>query len=488
MDSRYSPAGAGAGAVPLPRHDANYIGGHWVRSAEGRAAAVVNPATEQVLAQIELGSPADADAAVRAASEAFPGWSATSAADRAAVLADLAAAIRDRSEDLAALMAAEIGSPLAFARSAQVGLPVQVLEGMSAAVRDFRWEQPVGSCVVVREAAGVAGTITPWNYPLHQLVAKVAAAIGAGCTVVAKPSEVAPLSAFALAEIVHELGLPAGVFNLVPGDGPGVGEAIAAHQGIDVVSFTGSLRAGRRVMSLAAETAKKVTLELGGKSACVVLDDVDVPAAVGWAINQATRNAGQNCSALSRLLVPRDQLEEAKDAAGQAARMVTVGDPFDPSVGMGPLVSQAQRERVRGFVARAVAAGGRIIAGGTEPPAGLDRGFYFQPTVIGDVRPDMEIAQEEVFGPVVCLIPYSGDDHAVAIANDSRYGLAGAVWGADRDRAIAVARRMRTGRVAVNGAALNPVAPFGGYRQSGIGREFGAFGLEEFLEVKTLQC
>ena len=486
MQSHYSPAGARP--VPLPRHDANYIGGRWVPPRDGRAATVVNPATEQVLAQIELASPADADTAVRAACAAFPDWSATSAADRAAVLADLAAAIQDRSGDLAALMAAEIGSPLAFARSVQVGLPAQVLEGMSAAVRDFRWEQPVGTCVVVREAAGVAGTITPWNYPLHQLVAKVAAAIGAGCTVVAKPSEVAPLSAFALAEIVHELGLPAGVFNLVPGDGPGVGEAIAAHHGVDVISFTGSLRAGRRVMSLAAETAKKVTLELGGKSACVVLDDVDVPATVAWAIQQATRNAGQNCSALSRLLVPRGQLDAAADAAGQAARAVRVGDPFDPSVGMGPLVSRAHRERVRGFVARAVTAGGRVIAGGTEPPAGLDRGFYFQPTVIGDVRPDMEIAQEEVFGPVVCLIPYSGDDDAVAIANDSRYGLAGAVWAQDRDRAIAVARRMRTGRVAVNGAALNPVAPFGGYRQSGIGREFGAFGLEEFLEVKTLQC
>jgi aldehyde dehydrogenase (NAD+) len=274
----------------------------------------------------------------------------------------------------------------------------------------------------------------------------------------------------------------------VNGDGPVVGEAIAGHPGVDVVSFTGSVRAGQTVMRLAAETTKKVALELGGKSACLVLDDVDVPKVVGSSIVQAVRNSGQNCSALSRLLVPRSHLDEAEAAAAQAARAIRVGHPLDAATDMGPLVSGLQRERVRGYVERAIADGARVIAGGTDAPDGLDRGYFFRPTVLGDVRPEMEIAQEEVFGPVVCLIPYEDDDDAVALANDSRYGLAGAVWSDDRDRAMAVARRMRTGRVVVNGGAFNPIAPFGGYRQSGIGRELGAYGLEEFLEVKTLQC
>jgi acyl-CoA reductase-like NAD-dependent aldehyde dehydrogenase len=477
-----------AASVRLPRHDAHYIGGRWTQPHGGGTTVVVDPSTEQVLAEVSLGDAADVDAAVRAAGQAFPAWSGTSPDDRAAFLRDLATAMRDRSEELAALIAAEVGSPITFARGTQVGLPVQVLDGMSELVGSFQWEHFVGPSIVVREAAGIAGAITPWNYPLHQLTAKVAAALGAGCTVVAKPSEVAPLSALAFAEIVDHVGLPPGVFNLVNGDGPVVGEAIAGHPGIDVVSFTGSLRAGRTVMRLAAETTKKVALELGGKSACVVLDDVDVPKVVRQAIVQALRNSGQNCSALSRLLVPYGQLQEAEQAAAEAARAVRLGHPFDPSADMGPLVSGLQRDRVRRHVTRAVAAGARIIAGGTGAPDGLDRGYFFQPTVLGDVRPEMEVAQEEIFGPVVCLIPYRDDDDAVAIANDSRYGLAGAVWSGDRDRAMAVARRMRTGRVVVNGGAFNPIAPFGGYRQSGIGRELGRYGLEEYLEVKTLQC
>jgi aldehyde dehydrogenase (NAD+) len=474
--------------ISLPRHDGHYIAGRWTRAGGGRTAAIVDPSTEQVLAEVALGDAADVDAAVSAAGQAFPAWSGRPAKDRAASLRELAAAMRDRAEDLATLIATEVGSPMAFARGTQVGLPVGVLDGMSEIVASFQWEHTVGPSIVLREAAGVAGAITPWNYPLHQLTAKVAAALGAGCTVVAKPSEVAPLTALAFAEIVDQVGLPPGVFNLVNGDGPVVGEAIAGHPGVDVVSFTGSVRAGQTVMRLAAETTKKVALELGGKSACLVLDDVDVPKVVGSSIVQAVRNSGQNCSALSRLLVPRSHLDEAEAAAAQATRAIRVGHPLDAATDMGPLVSGLQRERVRGYVERAIADGARVIAGGTDAPDGLDRGYFFRPTVLGDVRPEMEIAQEEVFGPVVCLIPYEDDDDAVALANDSRYGLAGAVWSDDRDRAMAVARRMRTGRVVVNGGAFNPIAPFGGYRQSGIGRELGAYGLEEFLEVKTLQC
>jgi acyl-CoA reductase-like NAD-dependent aldehyde dehydrogenase len=471
-------------AVPL----AQFIGNEWTTAAGADTIDVVNPTTEAVIASVVAGTSADVDRAVAAAVAASASWSASTPGSRAAILRRVAAGLADRAEPLAALIATEIGSPLAFSRGTQVGLPIKVLGAMADELDAFRWEERLGPSLVVREPAGVVGAITPWNYPLHQVVAKVAAALAAGCSVVVKPSEVAPLSAFVLAEVLVEAGVPPGVCNMVTGFGPIVGEAIAAHPGVDVVSLTGSTRAGRRVMELAAPTAKRVTLELGGKSASVVLDDVDPDQVIAGCVTQCFRNAGQNCSALSRLVVPRSWLPQVEAIAAAAADEFVVGDPFDPATEMGPLVSATQRERVREYIRVGIAEGARLVAGGAEPPRGLDRGYFVRPTVFTDVAPAMRIAQEEIFGPVLCVLAHDGDDDAVAIANDSRFGLAGAVWSADADRAGRVARRMRTGRVVINGGEFNAGAPFGGYRQSGVGRELGRYGLEEFLETKTLQC
>jgi acyl-CoA reductase-like NAD-dependent aldehyde dehydrogenase len=349
------------------------------------------------------------------------------------------------------------------------------------------WEERLGRTVVTREPVGVVAAITPWNYPLHQAVAKVAATLGAGCTVVLKPSELAPLNAFVLADLMVEIGLPPGVFNLVSGYGPVVGEAIASHQLTDMVSLTGSGASGRRVMELAAPTAKRVALELGGKSATIVLDDADVDAVVPGAVLQAFRNTGQNCSALSRLLVPRERLSLVEGLAREVADTVVVGDPTDPATQMGPLISAAHRERVRGFIRTAVTDGAKLVAGGLDHPEGTGAGYFVCPTVLSDVSSGMDIAQEEVFGPVLAILAYDTESDAIRIANDSRYGLSGAVWSADPARAERVARQLKTGRVVVNGGAFNAIAPFGGVKQSGIGRELGAHGVEEFTQLKTLQ-
>ena len=327
----------------------------------------------------------------------------------------------------------------------------------------------------------------PWNYPLHQIAAKVAPALAAGCTVVLKPSEVAPLNAFVLAEIFAQVGLPAGVFNLVTGFGPVVGEAIAAHPDVDMVSFTGSTRAGRRVSEVASATVKRVALELGGKSANVILDDADLAQAVPDGVRKCYINSGQTCSALTRMLVPRDRLAEVEELATVAAESFTPGDPFDAGTRLGPLVSAVQRDRVRNYIDKGIGEGARLLTGGVEAPDGLGTGFFVRPTVFSSVTPEMTIARDEIFGPVLAIIPYDSEDEAVEIANDTQYGLAGGVWSADPERAKAVARRLRTGQVEVNGGGFNPMAPFGGYKQSGNGREFGSFGLEEFLEVKSLQ-
>jgi acyl-CoA reductase-like NAD-dependent aldehyde dehydrogenase len=349
------------------------------------------------------------------------------------------------------------------------------------------WEERTGNSLIVREPVGVVGAITPWNYPLHQLAAKVAPALAAGCTVVAKPSEVTPLNAFILAEVIDAIGLPPGVFNLVTGYGPTVGEAIAAHPGIDMVSFTGSTRAGKRVSEVASQTVKRVALELGGKSPAVVLDDADMQKSVIEVIQRCYLNSGQTCSALTRMLVPRDRMPEAEAIAAAVVAQVKVGDPFDADTALGPLVSDAQRERVRGYIRKGQEEGAKLVAGGEEPPAGSDRGYFVQPTVFSDVDPTMTIAQEEIFGPVLSIMPYDSEDDAIRIANDTIYGLAGGVWSGDPERAQRVARRIRTGQVEINGATFNPLAPFGGYKQSGHGRELGRFGLEEFLEVKSIQ-
>jgi aldehyde dehydrogenase (NAD+) len=466
----------------------HYIGGRWAGSAGDDLIDVVNPATEEVIDQVPAGHPADVDAAVAAARRAFPDWAATPPAERARFLEQASQLLADRAEKVAQVITADMGSPIGFARRVQVGMPVAVLASFAelAAAYDFAGER-TGSSLVVRVPAGVAGAITPWNYPLHQVVAKVAAALAAGCTVVLKPSEVAPLAAYELAAIFHEIGLPAGVLNLVSGTGPIVGEAIAAHPGIDLVSFTGSVRAGRRVAELASAGIKRVTLELGGKSANVILPDADLAKAVKVGVAEAFINAGQTCSALTRMLVPADRADEAAGLAAASAQRYAPGDPLDDRTRLGPLVSAAQRDRVRGYIERGLASGARLVTGGPEPPAEPAAGFYVRPTVFAGVRPDMVIAQEEIFGPVLSIIGYEGEDEAVEIANGTRYGLAAAVWSADQDHAVAVGRRLRAGQVEINGGAFNITAPFGGFGQSGYGRELGVHGLEEYLELQSLQ-
>ncbi len=448
---------------------------------------MVDSTTEEVMGTVPEGNPADVERATAAAADAFPTWSSTSPEERAKLIDRIFESLAQRTDEMAKLIAREVGMPITLSNLVQVGLPVMSFSTMAQIVRDFAFEEQVGSSLVVREAAGVVGAITPWNYPLHQICAKVAPALGAGCTVVLKPSEVAPLNAFLLADILHDVGLPPGVFNLVTGTGPVVGEAMASSPLVDMVSFTGSTRAGKRVMQLAAETVKRVALELGGKSACVILDDADLDAAIPNAVSMCYLNSGQTCSALTRLVAPRSRLAEIEDRVVQEAETYTPGNPFDATTRLGPLVSSAQRERVRGFIAKGIEEGARLLTGGTEPPEGLDKGFFVRPTVFSDVDTSMTIAQQEIFGPVLSILPYEDEDDAVSIANDTIYGLAGAVWSSDGARAERVARRMRTGQVDLNGGSFNPLAPFGGYKQSGIGRELGRFGLEEYLEVKSLQ-
>ena len=465
----------------------NYIDGRWVPSADSGGIDVVNPATGAVIDRVPAGHEDDVDAAVRAARAAFGIWSATSPAERAERLDAARLLLDERADDVAATISADMGSPLTFARRVQVGTPLAVLASFVEllASYDFGGDR-VGNALVVREPAGVVGAITPWNYPLHQVVAKVAAALAAGCTVVLKPSEVAPLAAYALADIFHEAGLPAGVFNLVSGTGKIAGEAIASHRDVDVVSFTGSVQAGRRVAEVAAGTIKRVTLELGGKSANLVLPDADLATAVKVGVAKAFINSGQTCNALTRMLAPASSYDEAVELAVKNTERYQVGDPLDEGTRLGPLASAAQRDWVRDYIERGVAEGGRVVVGGAEPVSGLEQGSYVRPTVFADVTPDMSIARDEIFGPVLCVMRYETEDEAVAIANGTPYGLAAAVWSGDQEHAVRVARRLRAGQVEINGGAFNVAAPFGGFAQSGYGRELGVHGLEEFLEVKAL--
>jgi len=466
----------------------NYVAGTWVPSASDEAVDVINPATEEVIAQVPAGHPADVDAAVEAARAAFGGWAATPVAERARYLEAIRQLLEDRAVPLAEVITADLGAPLAFSRDEQVGTPIAVLASYVELLGSYNFGgDRVGNSLIVREPAGVAGAITPWNYPLYQIINKMAAALAAGCPMVLKTTEVAPLAAYELASIVHEAGLPAGVFNLLCGTGPVVGEALARHPGVDLVSFTGSTRAGTRVAELAAATVKRVSLELGGKSANVVLPDADLGTAVERGMARAFANSGQGCSALTRMLVPAGRYAEAVDLAVAEAGRYPVGDPLGEGTRLGPLVSAVQRDRVRGYIERGVADGARLVTGGAEPPPGLETGYYVQPTVFAEVTPGMAIAQEEIFGPVLSVIGYSSEDEAIQIANGTLYGLAAAVWSADQDHAVAVARRLRAGQVEVNGGAWNILAPFGGFGRSGYGRELGVAGLEEYLEVKSLQ-
>lgn len=483
----YGAAAATRKGRPVEVRDKIFIGGEWVPSKGKGTLDVINSTTEEVMGTIPEGTPEDVDLAVRAARDAFAGWSTTSVEERSKMLARIAEGLAARTDEIAALITGEVGMPLTLSSMIQVGLPMMSFANTSTLLSQVDWEEEVGNSLVVREPVGVVGAITPWNYPLHQIAAKVAAALGAGCTVVLKPSEVAPLNAFVLMEILNEVELPPGVVNLVSGVGPVVGEAIASHPDVDMISFTGSTRAGKRVMALGSETIKRVALELGGKSANVILEDADLERAVTTGVTMAYMNSGQTCSAHTRMIVPRSRLSEVEQIAAAAAETFTTGDPFEATTRLGPLVSATQRDRVRGYINKGSDEGAKLLVGGAEAPDGLDRGFFVQPTVFSDVKQSMTIAQEEIFGPVLSIVPADSEEDAVKIANDTVYGLAGGVWAGDKEHALAVARRLRTGQVDVNGGGFNVLAPFGGYKQSGNGRELGKFGIEEFLEIKSLQ-
>ncbi|MBQ0984931.1 aldehyde dehydrogenase family protein [Streptomyces sp. F63] len=465
----------------------HFIGGEWTPSGGTETIDVVNPADEQVIGSIPAGTAEDVDRAVRAAAQAFESWSRTSPSVRSAHLLRIQQVLEARGEEIARLVAGEVGTPVQESRVLQAGLPAFTFGQAADLASGFDYgPAEVGNSQVVREPVGVVGCITPWNFPLHQVSLKVALALAAGCTVVLKPSEVAPLSALLLAEIAEEVGLPAGVLNVVTGYGPVVGEALVAHPEVSMVSFTGSTRAGRRVAALAADTVKKVALELGGKSPNIILDDADLRAAVTDGVAKCYLNSGQTCIALTRMLVPRDKLEEAGRIAAEVASGYHVGDPQAEETQIGPMANDAQLKRVRDYIAAGIAEGATLLTGGPDAPL-EGPGYFVAPTVFSDVSNDMTIAREEIFGPVLSLIPYDTEEEAVAIANDTPYGLAGGVWSGDPERAKSVARRIRAGMVDVNGGAFNPLAPFGGYKQSGVGREAGRMGFEEFLETKAIQ-
>jgi len=463
-----------------------YIGGQWTAPAGSDTSAVENPTTQQVIATVPAGTAEDVDRAVAAARAAFEPWAALAPAERAAHLGRLHEALSKRAEEIAITVSLELGTPMGISTRIQAGLPIAVLgTAVKLAGQPFP-EETVGNSLVVREPVGVVGAITPWNYPLHQVVAKVALALAAGCTVVLKPADMTPLVAYVLFDAVDEAGLPPGVVNLVTGRGSVVGSAIAAHPGVDMVSFTGSTVTGAMISKLAADRIARVSLELGGKSANVILEDAELERAVKVGVGNAFLNSGQTCTAWTRMLVHRSRYDEALTIAAKAAGGYKLGDPFEEGTRLGPLASASQRETVRGYIETGLAEGARLIAGGLDAPV-PDQGYFVAPTVLADVDPNSTVAQEEIFGPVLVIIPFDSDDEAVEIANNSKYGLAGGVWSGDPERALAVARRMRTGAVDVNGGAFNPLAPFGGYKQSGIGRELGEHGYLEFLQVKAIQ-
>ncbi|WP_345701576.1 aldehyde dehydrogenase family protein [Kitasatospora terrestris] len=471
----------------MQQHADQYIGGAWRPSLDGGAIEVVDPATETVIATVPAGAAADIDAAVAAARAAARGWAATGREERLAALTRLRDGLAAAQAEIAGTVTAELGSPIGFATAVQAGLPLAVASSYLEILAGYAFEERVGNSVVHAEPVGVVAAITPWNYPLHQIVAKVVPALAAGCTVVLKPAEDTPLVARLFARIVDEAGFPPGVFNLVTGAGAVAGAALAAHPDVDLVSFTGSTAVGRTVAETAGRGIKRVALELGGKSANVVLPGADLTRAVNVNVANAFANSGQTCSAWTRLLVHQDQYEEAVELAAKAAAKYTPGDPTDPATRLGPLVNARQLERVRGYIRGALDQGARLVAGGPERPDGLERGHYVRPTVLADVTADMTVAQEEVFGPVLSILAYRDEEHALELANGTQYGLAGGVWAADQDTAVAFALRMDTGQVDINGGRFNPLAPFGGHKSSGIGRELGTHGLAEYLHTKSLQ-
>jgi aldehyde dehydrogenase (NAD+) len=475
----------------VQEHDKIYIDGAWVPSAGTGSIDVFDSTNGEVIARIPQGTAADVDAAAKAAHAAFPEWAAKSPEERAKFSTRISEGLGARMDEIATVVTREAGMPKWLSLMVQAGLPINSFAQAGAVAESYEYETTVGNSLVVKEPVGVVGAITPWNYPLHQIAAKVAFAMAAGCTVVLKPSEVAPLDAYILAEVIHDAGVPAGVFNLVTGVGAEVGEAISTHPLIDMVSFTGSTRAGKAVAAAASGTLKRVALELGGKSANILLDDLDdegFEKAVRDGIGKAYLNSGQTCTALTRMLVPAGRLADAERiAADEVETKFQPQDPFADFAMLGPLSSQAQVDRVNGYIQKGIDEGAKLVTGGPGKPEGLEQGYYVRPTVFSEVRNDMTIAQEEIFGPVLSILPYDSEDDAVRIANDSPYGLSGGVWAGDAERAKGVARKIRTGQIEVNGGAFNPNAPFGGYKQSGYGREYGTHGFEEFLETKSMQ-
>ncbi|MFP6560379.1 aldehyde dehydrogenase family protein [Paraburkholderia sp. B3] len=464
-----------------------YIDGKWVEPSPGATAFdVVDPATEELTGKLAMGTGADADRAVAAARAAFPRWSESGLDTRLALLGRIAAIYERRMPEIAEAVRKEIGAPLALCSALQAPIGLAQVRAAIATAQHFEFETTHGKSYVRREPIGVAALITPWNWPLNQIAAKVAPALAAGCTVVLKPSEIAPLDAMIFAEIMHEAGTPAGVFNMVFGEGRTVGTRLASHPDVDMVSITGSTRAGVEVAISAAPTVKRVAQELGGKSALLVLDDADLKAAVAGGVAQCMANSGQTCVAPTRMLVPRARYEEAVAIAAATANALTVGDPADPVTRMGPISNRLQYEKVQKMIATGIEEGARVAAGGPGRPAGLERGFYARPTIFADVHNGMAIAREEIFGPVLTMIPYEDEEDAIRIANDSVYGLAGYIASGNPERARKVAARLRVGSVRINGAMLDVMVPFGGYKTSGNGREYGAEGLAEFLECKSV--
>ena len=463
-----------------------YIDGEWVDPVAPKTLDVINPATEEVCGRISLGSAEDVDRAVAAARRAFPSFSQTTREERIALLERVLEEFAKRHDDVATAIMEEMGAPWKLAKYAQAASGPQHIQAAIDALRDFDFEETHGTTQIVKEPIGVCGLITPWNWPINQIAVKVAPALAAGCTMVLKPSEIAPFDAMIFAEVLDAAGVPAGVFNLVNGDGPGVGVALSSHPDIAMVSFTGSTRAGVSVAQNAAPTVKRVAQELGGKSANIILDDADFEKQVARGASNCFDNTGQSCNAPTRMLVPQDRLDEAAEIAARRAASTTPGDPQDENTRMGPLVSETQWNKVQGLIRKGIDEGASLIAGGTGRPDGLDKGYYVKPTVFSNVNNDMTIAREEIFGPVLAIIPYEDEDEAVRNANDTPYGLSGYVSSSDLDRARAVAQRLQTGMVHINNASLDALAPFGGYKQSGNGREWGPHGIEEFLEVKSI--
>ena len=472
----------------MTSYSSHYINGQWVKAQSALVFSVHDSSTEEVMATVPQGTSGEAAQAVLAARGAFESWSALPVETRAAYLDKVSAGLQARMDEMAIAISREVGMPLKLSKMVQVGGPIWNWANFAKVARAFEWEKRVGNSLVVREPIGVVGCITPWNFPLNQITLKIAPALVAGCTVVLKPSEIAPVNAMILAEILHEAGFPPGVFNLVNGAGPVVGEVLASHPEVDMVSFTGSTRAGKRVSELASQSVKRVALELGGKSASVILPDADFEAAVKGTISACLLNSGQTCSAHTRMLVPESRYAEVKALTAAALARFNVGPSLLASSKLGPLVSAAQRDRVLGFIEQGIKEGAEVIAGGATRPVGdgLGTGYFVQPTVLR-VQPGDTLAREEIFGPVLVVITYKNEDEAVKIANDTIYGLGGGVWSGDEAHALAVARRMRTGQIDINGGPFNGNAPFGGYKQSGNGRENGIFGFEEFLEFKSLQ-